>query len=118
MGLLPVENNHLLVLKAGGLAPRIPLFLDVIPLLPCSFNPHEKIINILLNGHILSIALLGEYSEIGGVEMQEGVGLGIGFVLFLYLAGFEHGEVHLSLLPAGSGEDIMGSTLIHLFCCH
>ena len=107
MGLLPVENNHLLVLKAGGLAPRIPLFLDVIPFLPCSFNSHEKVINILLNGHILSIAFLGEYSEIGGVEMQEGVELGVGFVLFLYLAGFEHGEVHLSLLPAGSGEDIV-----------
>ena len=33
--------------------------------------------------------------------------LGVGFVLFLYLTCFEHGEVHLSLLPAGSGEDIV-----------
>ena len=107
MSLLPVENNHLFVLKAGGLAPRIPLFLYIIPFLPCSFNPHEKVIDILLNRHILSITLLGEYSEIGGIEMQEGVELGVGFVLFLYLAGFEHGEVHLSLLPAGSGEDIV-----------
>ena len=118
MGLLPVENNHLLVLKAGGLAPRIPLFLDIIPFLPSCFNPQEKVINILLNRHVLSIALLGEYSEIGGVEMQEGVELRVGFVLFLYLTCFEHGEVHLSLLPTGSGEDIMGSTLVHLFCCH
>ena len=64
MGLLPVENNHLLIFKASGLAPRVPLFFDIIPLLPCCLYPHEKVINILLNGHILSIALLGEYSEI------------------------------------------------------